>query len=322
MEMLGTYELTGHLTSENCGFSLWGFGRKEGKDYFIKQFLSPKYPVNDTMSSPERIAKLKRKCTTFEQRKRALYEQLNAYSDGNAVRIEEFFRIDTKYYISMRKIESIHWQVEDIVALPEAERRFLCAIIAHAVSGLANAGIVHADLKHDNVLFMRANSGHITAKIIDFDSGFLESDPPGEGEEIIGDLVYFSPEACMTFMGRPTELSCKMDVFALGVLFHQYYTGQLPGFDGTKGGCAGEAVANGDTVVVSEDMPQDIHDLLVSMMDADPHKRPTALEVYAQLEHKSMEEVESVAVPAPVPEAPQIAESTTVGTGFFAAGDL
>ena len=41
MEMLGTYELTGHLTSENSGFSLWGFGRKEGKDYCIKQFLSP-----------------------------------------------------------------------------------------------------------------------------------------------------------------------------------------------------------------------------------------------------------------------------------------
>lgn len=322
MEMLGTYELTGHLTSENSGFSLWGFGRRDGRDFFIKQFLSPKYPVNDTMSSPERIARLQRKCEKFERQKRALYEQLNAHSDGNAVRIEEFFRIDTKYYISMRKIESINWQVEDIVALPEAERRFLCAVIAHAVHGLHKARIVHADLKHDNVLFMRTRAGNVTAKVIDFDSGFLETDPPGEGEEIIGDLVYFSPEACMTFMGRSTELTCKMDVFALGVLFHQYYTGQLPGFDNTKGGCAGEAVANGDTVVVSKNMPQDIHDLLVSMMEADPHKRPTALEAYAVLEKKTMEQLASEPAPEPIRNAPIVAPTTTGGNPFFTPGDL
>lgn len=320
MEMLGTYELTGHLTSENSGFSLWGFGRKGGKDYFIKQFLSPKYPVNDTMSSPERIARLERKCKRFEERKHALYEQLNAYSDGNAVRIEEFFRVETKYYITMRKIESIHWQVEDIVALPESQKRFLCAVIAHAVSGLAKAGIVHADLKHDNVLFMYTKSGNVTAKVIDFDSGFLESDPPGEGEEIVGDLVYFSPEACMTFMGRPTELTSQMDVFALGVLFHQYFTGDLPGFDVTKGGCAGEAVANGDSVTVSDKMPADVHDLLVAMLDADPHKRPTALEVYAKLERKTAEEIASVA--APEPAAVEPVSSASAPTGFFAAGDL
>lgn len=329
MEMLGAYELTGHLTSQNSGFSLWGFGRKNGREYFIKQFLSPKYPVDDKMSSPQRLAKLQKKCQRFEQRKKALYEALNCYSDGNAVRIEEFFRIETKYYISMRKIEQLHWEVEQITALAEPQRRFLCAIIAHAVAGLARAGIVHADLKHDNVLFMRSNSGTVTAKVIDFDSGFLESDPPGEGEEIVGDLVYFSPEACKTFMGIPTELSCKMDVFALGILFHQYYTGTLPEFDPSLGGCAGEAVAKGGKVTISDDMPQDVHDLLVAMTDPDPHKRPSALETYAKLVGKSVEdlekepEVKPIPRPDPVPTPVQAAQPNPNGANpWQQAGDL
>lgn len=327
MEMLGTYELTGHLTSQNSGFSLWGFGRKNGRDYFLKQFLSPKYPVDDTMSSPARLEKLKKKCQRFEQRKRALYEALNRYSDGNAVRIEEFFRIETKYYISMRKIEQLHWEVEQITALAEPQRRFLCAVIAHAVSGLAKAGIVHADLKHDNILFMLTNSGTVTAKVIDFDSGFLESDPPGEGEEIVGDLVYFSPEACKTFMGMPTELTSKMDVFALGILFHQYYTGNLPEFDQSLGGCAGEAVAKGGRVTISDDMPQDIHDLLVAMTEPDPNDRPTALEVYARLVGKSLDQLPKEAEPMPEKKmesdiAPKVAPSTTGGNAFYQAGDL
>jgi serine/threonine protein kinase len=324
--MLGPYQLSGGLASQS-GFSVWGFGQKGGREYFIKQFLSPKYPADDKVSSPERIAKLRRKCERFEQRKRAVYARLNFNSDGNAVRIEEFFRVDTKYYISMQKINSVHMDVEQIVAMPEPERRFLCSVIAHAVAGLHKAGIVHADLKHDNVLFTRSRTGHLTAKVIDFDSGFLETDPPAEGEEIIGDQIYFSPEACMTFMGMEPELTCKMDVFALGVLFHQYYTGNLPGWDESLGGCAGEAVARGGVATVSQEMPEDIHQLLTVMLDADPHKRPSAIEVFCKLTGRSVEnEVLAKPItyvrPAETPAPATVAASTTEGNPFFTPGDL
>ena len=57
IEMLGSYQLTSELSSQNSGFSVWGYGKKNGRDFFIKQFLSPKYPDNDTVSSPERLQK-------------------------------------------------------------------------------------------------------------------------------------------------------------------------------------------------------------------------------------------------------------------------
>lgn len=324
MEKLGSYELTGHLTSQNSGYSVWGFGKKNGQDYFIKQFLSPKYPENDTVSSPERLAKTKKKCQRFEQKKAAIYKMLNENSDGNAVRIEEFFRVESKYYISMRKIDALPWNVETIAALSDKDKRFLCSVIAHGIAGLHKGRIVHADLKHDNILFMRSSSGNVTAKIIDFDSGFLETAPPTEGEEIIGDQVYFSPEACKTFMGETPELTCKMDIFALGILFHQYFAGVLPAYDVALGSCAGEAVAKGGKVTVSTEMPNEIHNLLESMLNPDPQLRPSAIEVYAILTGKKLEDVEQADTETDNnhSDQPVNAESATTSNPFFRPGDL
>lgn len=335
MEKLGSYELTGHLTSQNSGYSVWGFGKKNGRDYFIKQFLSPKYPDNDNVSSAASIEKRKKKCERFEQKKASIYRMINDNSDGNAVRVEEFFRVESKYYISMRRIDALSWDVDTIAALTEQEKRFLCSVIAHSIAGLHKGHVVHADLKHDNILFMKTSSGFVTAKIIDFDSGFLETDPPTEGEEIVGDQVYFSPEACKTFMGESPELTCKMDVFALGVLFHQYFAGVLPGYDESLGNYVGEAIARGGTATVSSDIPADVRSLLERMLNADPCKRPTALEVYAVFAAKTPKEIERLKAEAELkpsekaaasdPEAyddSKIAGSTVSGNPFFRPGDL
>lgn len=332
MEKLGKYELAGSLTNQNAGYSVWGFGKKNGKDYFIKQFVEQKYPANDTVSSPERLAKKIKACERFEQRKKALYQMLNENSDGNAVRVEEFFRIESKYYISMRKIESLHWDFADVAKLPSGEIRRLCAIIAHGVASLHKGRMIHADLKPDNVLFMKTDAGYTTAKIIDFDSGFLETDPPSPGETIVGDFHYFSPEACRSIWGEEVELTCKMDIFALGVLFHQYFTGELPGFNTEESTYSGEAAAKGEVLVVSSKLPNDIRELLTKMLNNDPEKRPTAMDVFNSLRGivvaaNSGSGEDHHEDPAPVHEdtavkEPVIEASTTSGNPFFRPGDL
>lgn len=322
METLGTYELTGHLTSQNGAYSIWGFGRKRGRNYFIKQFLSPKYPENDTKSSPERLERKKKQCARFAEKKVALYQSINENSDGNAVRIEEFFRVESKYYITMEKIEALPWTVHDVAALPDQTKRFLCGIIAHGIAGLHKGHVIHADLKHDNILYTKTTAGGYTAKIIDFDSGFLESDPPADGEEIVGDQLYFSPEACMTFWGNNPELTCKMDVFALGVLFHQYFADEMPGFPADKGSYPGEAVARGATVEISAKVPEDLRPLLAQMLRFDFTERPTAMEVYTAMMRTVIRE--RVVTPPPTSPGPAATPKTSSAParGFYTPGKL
>lgn len=331
MEQLGNYVITSSFTNQNAGYSIWGFAEKDGKEYFIKQFIERKYPANDTVSSPERLQKKIRECQLFEQNKTKIYQVLNNSSDGNAVRVEEFFRIESKYYIAMQKINSIYPDISDIVVLPQNEIKRLCAIIAHAMASLHKGQLIHADLKPDNILFTRSASGQLTAKIIDFDSSFLETDPPEPGETIIGDFHYFSPEACRTIWGERVELTCKMDVFALGVLFHQYFSGELPGYNTAESSYSGEAVAKGETLTISYKVPDDVASLLRDMLNADPHKRPSADVVYHILrgpvyETDPYNNYDYTDTYSPVAEEysyePVINSSTTRSDPFFRPGDL
>ena len=43
--IINDYELTSELTNANSGFSKWGFAVKNGREYFIKELISPVYPV-------------------------------------------------------------------------------------------------------------------------------------------------------------------------------------------------------------------------------------------------------------------------------------
>lgn len=56
MEING-YRITHDLTNDNSGFSKWGFGDKGGVSYFIKEFLSPVYPLDSTAMSPDQLEK-------------------------------------------------------------------------------------------------------------------------------------------------------------------------------------------------------------------------------------------------------------------------
>lgn len=280
MQMLWHYQMKEALSNRDAGYSMWGFGKWQGKDYFVKQFLSPKYPAGDQVSSPERIRKKQAECARFAERQRRIYQAVNRCSDGNNVRIREFFRLESKYYISMDKIDSLPWTAENVAALTEREKRRLCTIIAHSVAALHREGLVHADLKHENILFTRTGVGTVTAKIIDFDSVFFEAEPPGEGESIVGDWAYFPPEVWRRMDGENLRLNAKLDVFALGVLFHRYFSGEFPGFDEDSYSSVGQALQYEDEITISALIPADLRDLIARMLSTASEDRPDSAEVF------------------------------------------
>lgn len=281
-ETINRYNLLGSFQNQDAGFSRWTFAEKDGNKFFLKEFLSPVYPDQDSLTETLRLERIE-ECREFEKKQKLLYERVNKASDGNLVRIIEFFRCDSHYYISTPKVEVVSSSLEKISSLPMEKKLFLCKTVAHSIKMLHANHIVHADLKENNILVQKSVTGEYVGKIIDFDCSFFEENPPVSEKELSGDQVYFAPEACRFIFGETVELTCKMDVFALGLLFHQYLTGKLPEFNQADFYYAHVAVLEGEHLNISPTLPHPIRTLLEKMLECDSSKRISSNEVFNTL---------------------------------------
>lgn len=319
-ETINGYLLEEPLKTDNSGFSKWGFGKLDGKEYFIKEFLSPAYPVNADLLGPELTAKKKEVCNAFVNQKCLLFQTINQASDGNLVRIEHFFRYGAKYYITMQKVEAV--DMVKVLALPERQKIEICAVLAHAVAGMHQAGLIHGDIKLDNVIFCSNASGRIGAKMIDLDSCFWAARPPEKEEEIIGDQIYMAPETFLLMEQEEGTLTCKIDIFALGLLFHQIMTGLLPGFEDS---ChyPYEALLKQEELKVSDRLDPRLHNIFLEMLQREPEKRPDADQVGERL-RKLCRRRRSTAETGEIPlasEAVLADKKRSVDEFFFRAGE-
>jgi serine/threonine-protein kinase len=102
--------------------------------------------------------------------------------------------------------------------------------IAQALGAAHQAGIVHRDLKPDNIFLVRKGEDPDFVKVLDFGIAKLMGHHDGNANEIktqtgalIGTPSYMSPEQCR---GQPVDQ--RTDIYALGVLMYQMFTGRLP----------------------------------------------------------------------------------------------
>lgn len=282
MDIINGYELIGELKNDNSGYSKWGFARKAGKSYFIKEFLTPIYPLNNADISEEQRLRKQAICHEFEDEKRNFYNLLKQCANGNIITISDFFRYKNKYYIVTEKIDAAPMDMSTIASMNLSQKLLIVKVILHCVQSLHKHNIVHGDIKPDNILFKKTNGGIYTAKLIDFDSSFLSSEMP-QGEELQGDMVYLSPEAFLAMAEGEMFLTSKIDVFALGILFHQYFSGALPGFDSDKYDYVFEAVLDDSDLQISERIPGFMKETIRQMLDKHPARRPSAQSIFDHL---------------------------------------
>lgn len=280
LPVIADYRLTEPWQNTNSGNARWSFAKKDGKQFFIKAFLSPSCPITKALS-PEVIAMKKAICYDFYRKKRELYDKINMSANGNIVTIDDFFLFGTKYYITTEKIDIKKTETETIAKAPIEKKLLLLKIIADSLARLHENGVVHADLKPDNILIKKSGTGSFVAKIIDFDSSFLVGNQP-DHEEIQGDMPYLAPETCRYIFGEDIILTQKADVFAAGLLFHQYFTGELPLYPSAYD-AAYEALLDGKTLRLSESLPSSLSDLIKSMLEKDPNNRPDMKSVLSSL---------------------------------------
>lgn len=280
--VIGSYELLDELTTKNAGFSRWGFCKKGGHEYFIKEFLSPVYPVEQGPLSESQFNRKRDICNSYYIERSTFYDVLRKCRTGNNIIIEDFFRHNNRYYAVTDKVSAPCVSIEQIAGFDRERKEVLTRSILHSIATLHDHGIIHADIKPDNILTVATQNGYCTAKIIDFDSGFLAYNQP---KDVTGDQVYFAPETSLRIDGENVALTDRIDIFALGILFHQYWSGNLPKINGAQK-YVSEAVLNGTEVILSKNIPTDIREMIQQMLSKDASKRPSARELLKKLSEK------------------------------------
>ncbi|MBL9004227.1 MAG: serine/threonine protein kinase [Myxococcales bacterium] len=130
-------------------------------------------------------------------------------------------------YIVMELLEghSLAVELREKGRLPVSRSCHIARSIALALAAAHRAGIVHRDVKPENVFLHRAGEDEVV-KVLDFGAAKRH-----EGEDaqtatmtgMIGTPIYMAPERF-----ESGECDGRADVYSVGILFYQMLTGRLP----------------------------------------------------------------------------------------------
>lgn len=276
MNRIGGYEPVTKMKTVGSGSGRWCIARRDGQRFFLKEFLSPVHPPpgKDTPLARKQLAR----CQAFERRKRRMYAALSCVIGETLVPVLDFFRHEGRYYAVSQEVPFPRISGEEARGLSTREVRLLLHDLAECLRRLHTQGIVHADLKPEHLL-LTGEPGEYQLRLIDLDSGFLEEEPPDQGEKLEGDPVYLSPEVFLRLMGEEAALTTRLDTFALGMVIHRLWTGELPAFDTDRYAYLYEAVLAGEPVRLSPALPLAYRILVQRMLRKDPAQRPPDEEI-------------------------------------------
>jgi serine/threonine-protein kinase len=199
-------------------------------------------------------------------------------SHPNVCRVYDVGEVDGQHFLSMEYVDG-----EDLASLLRRIGRLpgdkAVEIARQLCAGLAAAharGIVHRDLKPGNIMI----DGQGQVRITDFGLAGLAEEI--EGPEIrAGTPAYMAPEQ---LDGK--EVTPKSDIFSLGVVLYELFTGKSPYDAPSLAGVAKlrqePSPASPSTLV--PDLDQAVERIILRCMERDPGMRPsTALAVAAAL---------------------------------------
>jgi serine/threonine-protein kinase len=184
---------------------------------------------------------------------------------------------------------SLRKYLEQRGTIPTAAAAILLAQVADGLAAAHACGVVHRDLKPDNVLVDRDLDGLPRARLTDFGIARV-LDAPGmtTAGAVVGTPNYMSPE--LIEGGRPSP---AVDVYALGMMFYELVVGRPP--------YAGQV----QTAILIRHLdaaprrragiPKQAWTLIQSCIDRDPARRPSAAELAVALRRVA---ADTAAVPA------------------------
>lgn len=160
----------------------------------------------------------------FRRRFNAESQAVAQLSHPNIVSVYDVSRGGDTEYIVMELIDGITLKqyMEKRGQLNWRETLHFITQIMRGLSHAHSRGIVHRDIKPQNIMVLRDGS----VKVADFGIACLENAAQTLTQEALGSVHYISPE-----QARGDRIDARSDIYSAGVVLYEMLTGRLP-FEG------------------------------------------------------------------------------------------
>lgn len=160
----------------------------------------------------------------FRRRFHAESKAVAMLSHPNIVSVYDVSQSGETEYIVMELIDGITLKayMERRGQLNWRESLHFMTQIMKGLSHAHSRGIVHRDIKPQNIMVLRDGS----VKVADFGIACLENSAQTLTQEALGSVHYISPE-----QARGDRTDARSDIYSAGVVFYEMLTGRLP-FEG------------------------------------------------------------------------------------------
>lgn len=207
----------------------------------------------------------------------------------NAVQVKDFgVAEDNTVYLVMELVEgkSLRDLIRDEKPLAVGRAVNLLEQICSAVEAAHESGVIHRDLKPDNII-VRNNGAVEEVKVLDFGIAKLKQREGLEANlvtlteagSIVGTPTYMSPEQC-----HGLELDVYSDIYSLGVITYEMLCGQFP-FDGET---AAEIITKhlrdepSPLRSLRPELPAALDHVVLRALSKDPSRRQRAAKEFSQ----------------------------------------
>lgn len=142
-------------------------------------------------------------------------------SNPNIVAVYDVSHSDEQEYIVMELISGITLKqyMDKKGALDWKEVVHFSKQITRALSHAHERGIIHRDIKPQNIMLLRDG----TLKVADFGIAALENEVYENNGQTIGSIHYIAPE-----QARGNSPDARSDIYSLGVVMYEMLSGRLP----------------------------------------------------------------------------------------------
>jgi serine/threonine-protein kinase len=225
-----------------------------GRDKMLERPVAIKVMLKSMGEDPEFIERFKREAQAAAR-----------LNHPNIAQIYSFSIQDGQPYIAMELVSGGSLDKEMSQNPGQLDPVHIMTIgkqVAEGLSLAAQSGLVHGDVKPENILFDEEGN----AKLVDFGLAAMQ----GDSSEIWGTPYYISPEKV-----RRQKIDLRADIYSLGATLYHAVTGVAP-FEGADATEVVTARFNGPAKKPSEvrsDLPPELDSILLRMLEVEPAMR-------------------------------------------------